>query len=66
MTNIERAEIIQNSIRDYKAAKSNGEIEKIKSALNDMENTYIAVCRYSVPGTEELRKSINEARSKGF
>ena len=44
MTNKERAGLIQNAIRDYKAAKESGDIEKIRNAVNAMENTFSAVC----------------------
>ena len=67
MTNKERAELIQNAIRGYKAAKESGDTQKIRHALNGMENTYIAVCLWGVPGTEELRKMIlsaNEDKSR--
>lgn len=62
MTNAERAELIQNAIRDYKAAKASGNTQKIRYAVNDMENTFSAVCLWAVPGTEELRQMILSAR----
>lgn len=62
MTNKERAELIQNAIRDYKAAKESGDAQKIRHAVNDMENTFSAVCLWGVPGTEELRQMILSAR----
>ena len=43
MTNKERAELIQNAIRDYKAAKESGDAQKIRYAVNDMENTFASV-----------------------
>lgn len=61
MTNKERAELIQNAIRDYKAAKESGDTQKIRNAVNDMENTFSAVCLWAVPGTEELRQMILSA-----
>lgn len=48
MTNKERAEIIQNAIRDYKDAIKDGNIQEIQAAVNDMENTYIAVCLWGI------------------
>lgn len=62
MTNKERAELIQNAIRDYKAAKESGDAQKIRHAVNDMENTFAAVCLWGVPGTEELRQMILSAK----
>ena len=62
MTNKERAELIQNAIRDYKAAKESGDTQKIRNAVNDMENTFSAVCLWAVPGTEELRQMILSAK----
>lgn len=62
MTNNERAELIQNAIRDYKAARESGDAQKIRHAVNDMENTFSAVCLWGVPGTEELRQMILSAK----
>ena len=63
MTNKERAELIQNAIGDYKAAKESGDTQKIRNAVNDMENTFIAVSLWRVKGTEELRQTILEAKN---
>lgn len=62
MTNKERAELIQNAIRDYKAAKESGDAQKIRHAVSDMENTFSAVSLWAVPGTEELRQIILSAK----
>ena len=62
MTNKERAELIRNATRDYKAAKESGDTQKIRNAVNDMENTFSAVCLWGVPGTEELRQMILSAK----
>ena len=62
MTNSERAELIQNAIRDYKAARESGNARKICHAVNGMENAFIAVCLWAVPGTEELRQMIISAK----
>lgn len=62
MTNTERAELIKNAIRDYKSAKASGDIQKIHYAINDMENTFSAVCLWGVSGTEELRQMILSAK----
>ena len=40
MTNKERAELIQNAIRDYRAARESGDAQKIRFAVNYMENTF--------------------------
>lgn len=61
MTNKERAELIQNAIREYKTARESGDSQKIRHAVNDMENTFSAVCLWAVPGTEELRQMILSA-----
>lgn len=62
MTNNERAELIQNAIRNYKAARESGDAQKIRHAVDDMENTFSAVCLWAVPGTEELRQMILSAK----
>nr|DAF16580.1 MAG TPA: hypothetical protein [Caudoviricetes sp.] len=62
MTNTERTKLIKNAIRDYKAAKASGDTQKIHYAINDMENTFFAVCLWGVPGTEELRQMILSAK----
>lgn len=62
MTNKERAELIQNAIRGYKAARESRDAQKIHHAASDMENTFSAVCFWDVPGTEELRQMILSAK----
>ena len=62
MTNKERTELIQNAIRDYKFAQESGSVTKIRHAINNMENTYFAINLWNVPGAEDLRKMIFEAR----
>ena len=62
MTNKERAELIQNAIRDYRAARESGDAQKIRFAVNYMENTFFAVSLWAVPGTEELRQMILSAK----
>lgn len=63
MTITEMSEIIQRDIADYKTAKRSGDKQKIEWAINDMENSYIMVCCYPVPGSDMLRKTILEART---
>ena len=63
MTIIEMSEIIQRDIEDYKTAKRSGDKQKIEWAINNMENSYIMVCCYPVPGSDTLRKTILEART---
>lgn len=43
MTNKERAELIQSAIGDYRAARESGDAQKIRHAVNDMENAFAAV-----------------------
>lgn len=62
MTNIDREIIIQNAIRGYKQAQQIGDRRQIENAINDMENTFTAVCLCAVEGTEELRQLIFAAR----
>jgi len=61
MTNKERENIIQNTIKQYNNSTSK---ESILSAVNMMENTYIAYSKWNVNGIEELRKIIIEAKEK--
>ena len=63
MTISEMTEIIQRDIADYKTAKCSGDKQKIELAINNMENSYIMVCCYPVPGSDALRKTILEART---
>lgn len=60
MTNGERKVLIENAMRDYRMAKASGKSDRIRRAVNDMENVYIAVGLYAVEGTENLRKAILE------
>lgn len=62
MTITEMSEIIQRDIADYKIAKRSGNEQEIEWAINNMGNSYIGYCLHSVPGSEELRKLICEAR----
>ncbi len=62
MTNKERAELIQSAIGDYRAARESGDAQKIRHAVNDMENAFAAVSLLAVPETEELRQMILSAR----
>lgn len=62
MTNKEREQLIKNDLRDYHTAKRSGDLNKIARAIHNMENTYIAVCLWSVPGSEELRQVILAAK----
>lgn len=63
MTTGEMENIIVNAINNYRIAKLFNETEKIEWAINDMENSYIMVCCYPVPGSDMLRKTILEART---
>ena len=58
MTKKEKVQIVENAISEYFAAKRNGDADVIKAAINGMENVYIMMCDYCVPGVETLRKLI--------
>ena len=58
MTKKDRVQIVENAINEYLTAKRSGNADAIKTAINGMENVYIAVCSYNVPGTETLRELI--------
>lgn len=58
MSNSERQKLIENAMAHYRAAMASGESNELKAALTDMENVFYAVCLWSVPGTDELRKAI--------
>lgn len=62
MTNKEREIIIQNAIRGYKYARQTGDKRQIEIAINDMNCAYIAVCLWSVRGTDELKQLIRAAQ----
>ncbi len=62
MTISEMSEMIMRDIADYKTAKRSGNKQEIEWAINNMENLYIGVSCYPVPGSELLRKTICEAR----
>lgn len=61
MTMSERKTIIKVALQDYRYAKQSGNKKKIAIALNGMENAYIAVSLWGVPGAEELRQTIRSA-----
>lgn len=62
MTISEMAEVVKNTLDEYRKAKATNNKTTIERAVNDMENVYIMVCCYSVPGSETLRKTILEVR----
>lgn len=62
MTITEMSEMIMRDIADYKDAKRSGDKQEIEWAINNMENSYIMVCCYPVPGSDTLRNTILEAR----
>ena len=61
MTIAELARIIDTAIADYQYTKVFAP-ERTEQAINDMENVYIMVCSRNVPGSDMLRKVIQEAR----
>lgn len=58
MTKKDRAQIVENAINEYLDAKHSGNADAIKTAINSMENVYIMMCDYCVPGVETLRELI--------
>lgn len=62
MTKKDRVQIVKNAINEYLAAKGSGDADAIKAAINGMENVYIMMCDYCVPGVETLRESILEVQ----
>ena len=61
MTTTERKTIIRVALRDYRNAKQSKDKKKIAIALNGIENAYIAVSLWGVPGSEDLRQTIRNA-----
>ena len=62
MTKKDRAQIAENAINEYLAAKSSGKADAIKTAVNGMENVYIMMCDNCVPGVEKIRELILEGK----
>ena len=62
MTRKDRVQIVENAINEYLAAKRSGNASAIKTAVNGMENVYIMMCNYCVPGIETLRELILEVQ----
>lgn len=63
MTNKQRETLIRNALSHYRHAKQGNNKREIQLAIDDMENTFIAVSLCRVKGTEELRQTILEARN---
>ena len=63
MTITEMTEVVKNTLNEYRKAKATNNKTTIERAVNDMENSYIMVCCYPVPGSDMLRKTILEART---
>lgn len=63
MTNKQRETLIRNALGHYRRAKQGNNKREIQLAINDMENTFIAVSLWRVKGTEELRQTILEAKN---
>lgn len=62
MTITEMTEVVKNALDEYRKAKATNNKMIIERAVNEMENVYIMVCCYPVPGSDMLRKTILEAR----
>lgn len=58
----EMTEVVKNTLNEYRKAKATNNKTTIERAVNEMENVYIMVCCYPVPGSETLRKAIMGAR----
>lgn len=63
MTITKMAEVVENALNEYRKAKTTNNKTAIERAVNEMENVYIMVCCYPVPGSDMLRKTILEART---
>ena len=63
MTITEMTEIVKSTLDEYRKAKATNDKTIIERAVNDMENVYIMVCCYPVPGSDMLRKTILEERT---
>lgn len=62
MTISEMTEVVKNALDEYRKAKATNNKTIIERAVNDMENVYIMVCCYPVPGSDALRKTIQATR----
>ena len=62
MTITEMTEVVKNTLDEYRKAKATNNKTIIERAVNEMENVYIMVCCYPVPGSDTLRQAILEAR----
>ena len=58
----EMTEVVKNTLNEYRKAKATNNKTIIERAVNEMENVYIMVCCYPVPGSDMFRKTILEAR----
>ena len=63
MTITEMTEIVKSTLDEYRKAKATNDKTIIERAVNEMQNVYIMVCCYPVPGSDTLRKTILEART---
>ena len=63
MTISEMTEVVKSVLDEYRKAKATNNKTIIERAVNEMENVYIMVCCYLVPGSDTLRKTILEART---
>lgn len=63
MTISEMTEVVNNTMSEYRKVKVTNNKTTIERAVKEMENVYIMVCCYPVPGSDALRKTILEART---
>ena len=58
----EMTEVVKNTLDEYRKAKATNNKTIIERAINEIENVYIMVCCYPIPGSDALRKAIMEER----
>jgi hypothetical protein len=51
MTISEMTEVVKSALDEYRKAKATNNKTIIERAVNEMENVYIMVCCYPVPGS---------------
>ena len=66
MTITEMTEIVKSTLDEYRKAKATNDKTIIERAVNEMQNVYIMVCCYPVPGSDMLRKTIQQFNRKMF
>lgn len=62
MTRQDCQNLMRNALNEYANAKQSGSVDRIKKAVNTIENTFICVSLFGVQGTEQLRQIILKER----